>query len=126
MNRVIVAAAVVERDGRFLVTRRPPGVHLEGFWEFPGGKCDAGETLPVCLMREMREELGVDTRVGDELLNTTHDYPDRRVQLHFLRCEVLGEPVPMAGQQMVWVTRAQLTTLSFPPADLDLIKLLVG
>lgn len=126
MNRIIVAAAVVERDGLFLVTRRPQGVHLEGFWEFPGGKCDAGETLPNCLMREMREELGVETRVGDELLTTTHDYPDRSVQLHFLRCELLSEPAPLAGQQIVWATRAQLEALPFPPADIDLIKLLAG
>jgi mutator protein MutT len=124
VNPVVVAAAVVQRNGLFLVTRRPPGVHLEGFWEFPGGKCDAGETLPECLMREMREELGVETRVGDELLATTHDYPDRSVQLHFLRCELLGEPEPIAGQEMVWATRSELEALPFPPADLDLIRLL--
>ena len=126
MNQIVVAAAVVERDGLFLVTRRQKGVHLEGFWEFPGGKCDADETLAACLVREMREELGVATRVGDEILATTHDYPGMSVQLHFLRCELLGEPAPKVGQQMVWATRAQLGILPFPPADLDLIKLLVA
>jgi mutator protein MutT len=126
MNPIVVAAAVVERDGLFLITRRQKGVHLEGCWEFPGGKCHAGETLAGCLMREMREELGVATRVGDELYSTTHDYPDRSVQLHFLRCELLGEPSPQLGQEMAWQTRAQLASLSFPPADLDLIRMLAG
>src|SRR5947207_326461 len=61
---VVVTAAIVERGGRFLLTRRQKGVHLEGFWEFPGGKCDAGETLDACLRRELREELAVDASVG--------------------------------------------------------------
>ena len=59
-RRIVVAAAVIERDGRFLVTRRQAGVHLEGYWEFPGGKCEPGETLDACLARELREELDVD------------------------------------------------------------------
>jgi len=122
MTRIVVAAAVVERNGLFLVTRRQKGVHLEGFWEFPGGKCGPDETLATCLMREMQEELGVATRVGGEILATSHDYPDRTVRLHFLRCELLGEPSPQMGQQMVWATRSQLAGLPFPPADLDLIK----
>lgn len=126
MTRIVVAAAVVERNGLYLVTRRQKGVHLEGFWEFPGGKCGPDETLATCLMREMREELGVATRVGHEILATAHDYPDRTVQLHFLRCELLGEPIPQVGQQMAWATRSQLAAWPFPPADVDVIKLLIG
>ncbi len=64
MTRLVVTAAVIERGGRYLVTRRQKGVHLEGLWEFPGGKCDAGESLADCLRRELREELGVDAAVG--------------------------------------------------------------
>ena len=86
-----------------LVTRRQKGVHLEGYWEFPGGKCDAGESLAACLARELREELAVDARVGEEIFTTTHTYPDRRVELHFLRCELHGEPLPQLGQEMRWV-----------------------
>jgi len=89
---IVVTAAVVEIDGRFLVTRRQKGVHLEGFWEFPGGKCDREETSKNCLARELLEELDVAARIGDELLTTTHSYPDRSVELHFFRCELLGEP----------------------------------
>jgi 8-oxo-dGTP diphosphatase len=121
---IIVAAAVIEQDDRFLVTRRQAGVHLEGHWEFPGGKCQAGETLAACMTRELLEELNVRTEVGAELLSTTHDYANRRVELHFLRCAVAGEPAPQQGQEMRWVTREELGALRFPPADEELIALL--
>jgi 8-oxo-dGTP diphosphatase len=119
---VVVAAAVVERDGRFLVTRRQRGVHLEGLWEFPGGKCDEGESLMSCLRREIREELAVQSTVGDEILTTVHDYPDQRIELHFFRCELAGEPVPQIGQDMRWVSREELGRLAFPPADDELVE----
>jgi mutator protein MutT len=124
MTTIVVTAAVVERDERFLVTRRQKGTHLEGYWEFPGGKCDAGESLAACLVRELREELDVDARVGDEVFTTTHAYPERSVELHFFRCELYGEPRPQIGQEMRWVRRDELTTLEFPPADAELIKIL--
>ena len=124
MTTIVVTAAVIERDGRFLVTRRQQGVHLEGLWEFPGGKCDAGESLEVCLVRELREELDVEARTGPEIFTTTHDYPERRVELHFIRCELMGEPQPLLGQAMRWVAREELTSLSFPPADAELIDML--
>ena len=122
---VVVTAAVVEVGGRFLVTRRQKGVHLEGFWEFPGGKCDAGESLAACLLRELREELNIAARIGAEIFSTTHDYPDRSVELHFFSCELLGSPVPQLGQEMRWVSREELSTLTFPPADEQLIALLL-
>src|SRR3954467_10462132 len=103
MNAVVVTAAVVERDGCFLVTRRQKGVHLEGYWEFPGGKCEAGESLPDCLRRELQEELGVDAAVGHEIFTVTHHYPARSVELHFLACTLLGDPVPLLGLEMRWV-----------------------
>jgi mutator protein MutT len=121
---IVVAAAVVERDGRILVTKRLPGVHLEGHWEFPGGKCAAGETLEQCLVRELLEELDADIDVGPELLATSHDYADRRVELHFFSCRLRGEPRPQLGQEMRWVEQRRLATLQFPPADAELIALL--
>jgi 8-oxo-dGTP diphosphatase len=126
MTTVVVAAAVIERDDRFLLTRRQRGVHLEGFWEFPGGKCEPGEAHAACLVREIREELGVEAAVGAEVLATTCAYPDRQVELHFLRCEVGGAPAPQLGQEMRWVARDELATLTFPPADTELIQMLVG
>jgi 8-oxo-dGTP diphosphatase len=121
---MVVTAAVIERDGRFLVTRRQRGVHLEGYWEFPGGKCDPGETLIVCLARELREELAVDAAIGEEIFATTHAYPGRTVELHFFRCDIQGEPEPQIGQEMRWIPRDELRGLAFPPADSKLIDLL--
>jgi 8-oxo-dGTP diphosphatase len=122
--RIVVTAAVVERDDAFLVTRRPRGVHLEGCWEFPGGKCEPGESQEGCLEREIREELAAAVRVGAEILSVKHTYPDRIVELHFHRCALLGDPRPLLGQEMRWVTRAELSTLAFPPADAELIEML--
>ena len=124
LDTIIVAAAVIERDGRYLITRRQPGVHLAGHWEFPGGKCEPDETLAACLSRELREELGVSIVVGDELLTTTHDYPERRVELHFVRCRLQGEPAPQLGQEMRWTPREELKALEFPAADAELIRIL--
>src|SRR5262245_50699063 len=102
---IVVTAAVIERDARFLVQRRQKGVHLEGYWECPGGKCGAGESLDACLGRELREELDVDAEIGGEIFATTHTYPDRRVELHFIRCELRGLPRPLLGQELRWVRR---------------------
>jgi mutator protein MutT len=124
MTAIVVTAAVVERDGLFLVTRRQKGVHLEGYWEFPGGKCDPKESLEASLERELREELDVAARIGGEVFTTTHAYPERRVELHFFRCELLEEPRPQIGQEMRWVRRDELATLQFPPADAELIRIL--
>jgi len=124
--KIVVTAAVIERDGAFLVTRRQRGVHLEGYWEFPGGKCEAGESLADCLRRELREELDTDAMVGEEILAVTHDYPERSVELHFLSCRLLAEPRPLLGQDMQWVARADLPSLQFPPADDELIARLTG
>lgn len=123
---IVVTAAVIERDGAYLVTRRQRGVHLEGYWEFPGGKCEPGETLEDCLRRELREELGADAHVGAEILTVTHGYDDRDIELHFLACALAGEPAPLLGQEMRWVARAELRTLRFPPADDELIAVLSG
>ena len=124
-DHIIVTAAVVDIDGRLLVTCRQKGVHLEGFWEFPGGKCDRDESLKEGLARELLEELDVAVRIGEELFTTTHAYPDRSVELHFFRCELLGEPRPQLGQEMRWVTRQELAALEVPPADAALIKILM-
>jgi len=121
---IVVTAAVIERDGAFLVTRRQAGTHLAGSWEFPGGKCDAGETLEACLARELREELDVDARIGHEIFTVAHTYPDRSVELLFFECELAGDPRPLIGQEMRWVKRGELASLEFPPADAELIATL--
>jgi 8-oxo-dGTP diphosphatase len=121
---IVVLAAIIERDAGFLLTRRLKGTHLEGLWEFPGGKCEAGESHEECLARELREELGVSATIGPELLVTEHAYPERTVRLHFRRCEIDGEPQTLIGQQMQWVTREGLGAIEFPEADRALVDLL--
>lgn len=122
----IVAAAVIESDGRYLITRREKG-HLEGLWEFPGGKLRPSETLPECLQRELREELGVEVIVGEKLETITWSYPERPVVLHFFRCRLAsGQVVPQEGQAIAWVRPNELERYPFPPADAALIARLRG
>jgi mutator protein MutT len=121
-----VVAAVIADGDRFLLTRRQQGVHLEGMWEFPGGKIDPDESHANALRREIREELDADVTLDELLLETTHAYPDRTVTLFFYRCHLIGTPQPMLGQEMRWVAREELPSLGFPPADDELIKLLCG
>ena len=126
LQALTVVAAVVERDGCFLLTQRQAGVHLAGLWEFPGGKVAAGETHTDALRREMQEELDTDVEVRGIVSTAAHAYNDRHVTLHFYSCELLGTPRPLLGQEMRWVPRAELPTLGFPPADEELIALLTS
>jgi 8-oxo-dGTP diphosphatase len=126
MTPVVVVAAVIERDDTFLLTLRPAGTHLAGYWEFPGGKVHSSETHAEALRREIFEELDAVAHVGDLVHTVTHAYPEKSVELFFYRCDLMGEPKPMMGQQMRWVSRADLAGLPFPEADRDLIARLIG
>jgi len=125
-RRIVVTAAVFERDGAFLLTRRLDGTHLAGHWEFPGGKLHAGETLGECLAREIREELDAEIEVGAEILATVHDYPDRSIELRFFRCVLKSDPKPTMGQEMQWVALRDLPSVQLPPADDELVQLLTA
>ena len=111
---VVVAAAVIEQDGRFLLTRRLEGTHLAGRWEFPGGKCEPGETHAEALARELEEELAVPVAVGQRILVTTHAYDERTVELHFYETRLLGTPTPQLGQPMRWASREELASTRLP------------
>jgi 8-oxo-dGTP diphosphatase len=126
VSAIVVVAAVIEQDDRFLLTLRTPGTHLEGHWEFPGGKCHPSETHAEALRRELYEELDIVATVGEQIFTVTHAYADRSVELHFYRCDYDGEPKPMLGQQMEWVARRDLLALPFPEADRELIARLSG
>lgn len=123
---IVVVAAVIEDDGRFLLTLRLKGTHLADHWEFPGGKCEPGETHAEALARELHEELGIVAEVGALVWTVTHAYPDRTVELHFYRCRFAGKPQPMLRQQVRWVRRDELSSLPFPEADRDLIRQLTA
>jgi len=126
MTAIAVVAAVIEREGQFLLTLRPDGTHLSGRWEFPGGKVHQSETHAEALRREIFEELDAVATVGDLVHTVLHAYPEKTVELFFYRCELQGEPKPMIGQEMRWVNRTELASLSLPDADRDLILQLIG
>lgn len=122
--RLTVVAAVIERGAKFLVTLRLDGSHLAGHWEFPGGKCHPSETHEEALRRELFEELDIVADVAHEVHRVAHVSPEYQVQLHFYRCTYCGEPKPMLGQEIRWVTRGEMAALPFPEADAELIGLL--
>jgi 8-oxo-dGTP diphosphatase len=125
LEAVEVAAGLVFRDGKLLITRRPAGAHLGGLWEFPGGKREAGETLSECLVRELREELGIEVEVGRRLAQVTHRYPDKTVCLEFFQCRwTRFEPRTLGCPDFKWVSAAELEEYEFPAADSQLIQLL--
>ena len=120
-----VAAAVICCDERYLITRRKPGTHLEGLWEFPGGKREPGETLEDCLRRELREELGIE--ISEPLLYQAvrHDYPDKSVELHFFRCTIEPSGVQLPEDaDLKWVPAEELRLFAFPEADRRLVEAL--
>jgi mutator protein MutT len=124
---VHVTAAILSKDGKYLITRRPEGSHLAGLWEFPGGKREARETLAMCLQREIQEELGMDIRVDQPVLTIGHEYEGFRVTLHFFKCTRLsGRPKALVGQEIRWVYPSELKKYAFPPPDAQIIEYLVS
>ena len=118
----VTAALIRDAEGRYLITQRRRGSHLEGLWEFPGGKRDAGEALEACLARELMEELGARFTVGELVDTIRWDYPDRTIVLHFYRCRLASGTIePQESQAMAWVAPSDLSRYDFPPADRELI-----
>ena len=122
----VTAALIQDESGRYLITQRRRGTHLEGLWEFPGGKRDAGESLEACLRRELEEELGATFTIGERVETIEWSYPDRTVVLHFFRCQLeSGAIAPREEQAMEWVVPERLDAYAFPPADVELIRRLL-
>ncbi len=118
-----VAAAIIIEQDRILITSRPAGSHLQGMWEFPGGKQEHGETLFQCMEREVMEELGISVRAEKEVSSVTHEYEEKIVTLHFFECTVLnGTPHGHDGQEFRWVKAEELTQYSFPPPDKEMVE----
>lgn len=121
-----VAAGIVPHDGRYLLQRRPAGTHMAGFWEFPGGKLEEGETPAAALAREMREELGVEIDGVRPLWVIRHAYDDREVELHFLAARIAaGEPRALQADAIGWYAPEAMPGLPILPADLEIVARLV-
>jgi len=126
---VIEVAAALIRDaaGRYLITQRRSGSHLEGLWEFPGGKREPQESFEECLRRELTEELSATFTIGKLVETVRWEYPDRQVVLRFYECHLeSGTIEPREGQAMAWVEPARLMDYDFPPADRALLDRLLA
>ena len=125
---LVVAVALVDADGRILLSRRPQGKSMAGLWEFPGGKVKRGETPEVALLRELREELGIDTS-NDCLAPLTfasYPYNDFHLLMPVFICRSWqGTPTPREGQTLAWVRPASLSEYAMPPADLPVAEMLI-
>jgi mutator protein MutT len=123
MPVIDVAAALVFRDGKLLITQRHADAHLGGLWEFPGGKREPNETFEACLSRELREELGIEVEVGGLVESLPHAYPEKTVHLKFYQCRwKQHEPQPLGCAAFKWVSAAELKDYAFPAADARLLE----
>jgi 8-oxo-dGTP diphosphatase len=121
----VVAAVLHDGSGRVLINERPPGKSWAGYWEFPGGKLQPGESEPECVRRELHEELGIAVLAQHGLLALSHAYPERRVLLgvHVIDRHS-GEPRGAEGQQLRWVLPDELANLPLLPADAPIVAIL--
>ncbi len=124
---LVSAVALVDSDGRVLLAKRPEGKAMAGLWEFPGGKVEPGETPEAALIRELREELDVDTEESclAPLTFASHAYPDFHLLMPLFVCRKWqGTPRPQEGQTLEWAMPARLRDYPMPPADIPLIPII--
>ena len=118
-----VALALLSRRGRWLVARRSPDVHLGGLWEFPGGKCEPGESPTTAAVRELLEECGVEAEAIRALRPLECEYDDRTVTLHPVLCEWRsGEARPIDNEEIRWVTLSELRRLDVPAVNREILR----
>ena len=121
------AAALIDSDGRVLLAQRPPGKHLAGLWEFPGGKIEAGEVPELALIRELKEELGIDISSSclSPLAFASHRYETFHLMMPLYACRIWqGQVTAREGQNLVWAYAKDFDKYPMPPADLPLIPIL--
>jgi 8-oxo-dGTP diphosphatase len=124
---LVSAVALVDRDGRVLLAERPAGKAMAGMWEFPGGKVEEGERPEAALIRELQEELGIDTWESclAPLSFASHGYDDFHLLMPLFACRKWsGIPRPKEGQRLAWVRPAEMRGYEMPPADLPLVPIL--
>jgi len=122
-NCIEVSAALIFSDGKIVITQRHAESHLGGLWEFPGGKRESDETFEQCLVREIREELGIEVEIGELFEEISHTYPEKTVRLKFFICKLVsGKLRPLDCAAFKWVEKAELGDFEFPAADERLLE----
>ncbi|MEQ9898812.1 8-oxo-dGTP diphosphatase MutT [Pectobacterium punjabense] len=123
-KQLSVAVGIIRNaDQQYFIARRPDGVHMAGMWEFPGGKIEEGETPEQGLIRELREETGIEASAPQPLNSKTFSTPERIITLHFFLVETWqGEPYGREGQESCWVSVEALREEEFPPANAEMIR----
>jgi mutator protein MutT len=122
-----VSAALIFHDGKLLITQRQADAHLGGLWEFPGGKRETNETFAECLVREIREELGMEIAAGELFEEVTHAYETKAVHLKFFICQwIRGEPQKLGCAAFKWISKNELADYKFPAADARLLEKLAA
>jgi 8-oxo-dGTP diphosphatase len=126
-RKIRVVGAMIEQDGRYLITQRSPTATLPLLWEFPGGRVEAGETDPAALARELREEMGIGVEVGDRCVHVEHAYEGYDIDFCVYRCRLVSGPVRnLRVHAHRWVLPEELDRYEFPPADEKSIAKLLG
>ena len=120
----VAVGVIYNSQGKVLIALRPNHTHLGGLWEFPGGKVEVGEKVQAALIRELNEELGIDTTASTPWIKIRHTYPDVSVLLDVWRVtEFQGEALGREGQDVRWVSVDELSDYHFPAPNLDIVKL---
>lgn len=123
---ITVTAAVIEKDNKVLCARRKPGLHLEGHWEFPGGKIEQGESPEQCLQRELNEEFGITSQIGDYIGKSVYHYDEKSITLlAYFAKHISGTFQLIEHDEICWCTLDKLLNRKWAPADIPLIHLLL-
>lgn len=119
-----VTAAILEEGNKIMIARRGQGKHLAGFWEFPGGKIEQGETPEICLIRELKEEFEIDVTIGNYIGESIFEYPEKTIRLKAFTCEIINGKMKLNDHDKIeWIKLEEIANYKLAPADLPLIEL---
>ena len=122
----LVTAAIIQNEGKYFIARRGPTEKLAGYWEFPGGKVEDGESLSDCLQRELKEELGISSKIGDVLITSDYVYEHGHIQLVALVAEIVGGNLNLTVHDLYdWLSPSEILKLNLAPADVPVAEFLL-